>query len=242
MTRASQHVRRCHIRILEQTIVLGGQCPARLNPMLQTRELHPQDGGLQRGQTIVVAFHARAIALLLAPTSQQSGFARILRIIGGQHAAFARRTEVLGGIKTEAADVTDTAGAPTLVFGAMGLRGVFDDHQLVTSRDLENRIHVGALTIEMHQQNSARALGNGGFDLAYVDVEGGGVDIHEYRGCADVTDGRDGGIKRERNGDHFIAWSDARGQQSQMQGAGSRNSRLRHVWRRNILRTLLPAT
>ncbi len=105
----------------------------------------------------------------------------------------------------------------------MGLRRVLNHQKFMASRNFENRVHVGALSVEMHQQNGAGARGDGGFDFCCINIERGGVDIHVNRCRAHIADGGDSGVKGEGNGDHLIARLNAGGQQSQVQRAGSRN-------------------
>ncbi len=176
---------------------------------------------MKRWQAVVETLQTRAIALLFTPTAQQCRRARVLRIVGGQHAAFAGRSQVLGGIKTEASDIAHGARAPAAIFGAVGLSGVLNDDQLVASRDIENRIHFGALPVEMHQQDGARAAGDRSFDFGGVDVACRRVDIDENRRGADVPDGGHRGVKGEWNGDYFVAGLNAGRQQRQMERTGS---------------------
>ena len=73
----------------------------------------------------------------------------------------------------------------------------------------------------MDRQNRLGARCNGGRDPAWVDVEGIGVDIHQNRRRARVSDGGNRGDKGERRGNHFIAGTDAGGQKRQVQRAGA---------------------
>ena len=44
-----------------------------------------------------------------------------------------------------------TAGASALVLGTMRLRCILDHHQVMSPRDLQDRIHVGGAAVEMYR-------------------------------------------------------------------------------------------
>ena len=56
--------------------------------------------------------------------------------------------------------IAKTPGAPALVFGADGLRGVLDHKELVPLSHLHHRIHVGHLAVKMHRDDRARSRGD----------------------------------------------------------------------------------
>ncbi len=76
------------------------------------------------------------------------------------HAALAVGTEVLAGIEAEAAHVAEAADATALVLGAVRLAGILDHDQAVAARDLEDRIHVGRLAVQVHRDDGLGARGD----------------------------------------------------------------------------------
>src|ERR1700693_1187260 len=127
--------------------------------------------------------------MLFAPISQAADGSSIFGIVGGNQSTFAGRAKVLGGVEAEAANVADASGTPATIFGAMRLRHVFDHHQFVPAGDVQDRIHIRGLAVEMYRQNSASAFGDGGFDLPDVDVKCPGIDVDIDRGRPNVTNG-----------------------------------------------------
>src|SRR5712671_4488733 len=95
------------------------------------------------------------ITPLFSPASQQPYMAVVLRIAGGNHAAFTRGAQIFGWIKAEASDIADAAGTPSVIFGARCLRRVFDDYQLMAAGNFQDRIHVGWESVQVDRHDRA---------------------------------------------------------------------------------------
>ena len=104
----------------------------------------------------------------------------------------------------------------------MSLTGILDDDEMVTTGNLQNRIHVCRLAVQVDRQDGPGALGDRCLDQTRVDGVGLRVDVHEHGRGAAVADRRDGGNEGERHGDDFVAGPDAGGEQGQVQRAGAR--------------------
>ena len=82
-------------------------------------------------------------------------FLRQIRVVGGNCSSLAASTQVLARIETEGRCLPHRSGLfPAFVFareilGAMGLARVFHDYEIVSVGQLQNRIHVGRLSVEM---------------------------------------------------------------------------------------------
>ncbi len=113
------------------------------------------------------------------------------------------------------------SGAAALVERAMSVGGVLDDIKRVSAGDLQQRIHVHDLPVEVNGQDCFGARGDGCFDLRYIHVECHAVDIHKDRRCAGVGDGEDGRNIGVGNSDDLIARPHAAGQQRQVQRFGA---------------------
>src|SRR6267378_8531702 len=111
------------------------------------------------------------ILMLLSPVAQDAKGARVLSIIRHHHSALTVRAQILTRIKTETAQVADAAHSTPLVLSAMSLGGVFDDNQIMTPCDLQNRIHVGRLAVEMNGHDRLSAFRDRALDLTYVHCE-----------------------------------------------------------------------
>src|SRR5271154_5161132 len=128
-----------------------------------------------------------------------------LLICCGDDASISIGAQVLGGIKTERrgyAKRTRPAPAP---LSANRLRGVLHnrDVSIYCSIHFSNyaveRIHVGALSVEMYGKNRAKIRNSPGanrlIDQCRIQIQGSGIDIHKNRRCA-RPDNRTGGSKK----------------------------------------------
>ena len=199
--------------------VFGGMRAARLGPRLEMAQLHAEHGALHAVHAVVEGAELVLVAHLLAPRAQEAQLLRPLGVVGHHRAALAVGAEILAGIEAEAAEVAHRAAPPPVVLGAVRLARVLDDGDALAPRDVENRVHVGRLAVQVHGNDGFRPRGDGGFELRRIHRPIARLDVHEHRRGARVFDGRDGGHEGVRDGDHFVAASDAGGEQRQVQGA-----------------------
>ena len=101
------------------------------------------------------------------------------RLSDGHQAAVAGGAEVLRGEEAEAAVVAHRARPPPLVLGADGLGGVLNHDQAATPGDVQDRVHLGALAVEVDGNDRLRARRNAALDLRGVDVVRVRQDVHE---------------------------------------------------------------
>lgn len=151
---------------------------------------------------VIDVFPARAVI------AQQHHPRGETRVIGRDRARIAKRAKVLAGIETPADDIAMRADAPALVSRTMGLRGILDHAQAVTAGDVEDRVQIGRLAIEMHGQQRAGSRGNRGLDACGVDIMGGGIRLdrdghgphtRDRQPCRDIS---------VRGHDHLVARPD----------------------------------
>ncbi len=119
----------------------------------------------------VVADDLVPVLLLGAVVAQHTQAARDLRVIRDDRPALAVRAEVLARVEAEAAGACERADAAALVAGAVRLRRVLDDEEVVTVCHFEDGVEVCGLTVEVDGYNGARARGDGRLYLVRVDVE-----------------------------------------------------------------------
>ena len=122
------------------------------------RQLHVEHRGLDLVEPEIAADELVVVLRLHAVHAQLHELRGQRFVVGDAGAGITEGAEVLGGEERQAADVADGAGAPALrVFGADGLRGIFDDAQAVTARDLHDARHVGHLAVQVHGHDGAHA-------------------------------------------------------------------------------------
>src|ERR1700683_985113 len=119
-------------------------------------EFHAQDARLQGIEASVVALDIVIILLRLTVLAQHAHFLGDRFTVGGFRARFAASTQILSWVKAESRGVAHGAGFPPAIFllrkilGAMSLAGVFHHNQVVATREIEERIHVRSLSVNMH--------------------------------------------------------------------------------------------
>ena len=109
----------------------------------------------------------------------------------------------------------------SFVFRAVRLRGIFDHDQSVPPGDFHDRVHVGGLTVKMHRQDRLRARRDRSLNRSGIHGERSGIDIDQHGLRSGIADRGDAGDKSKRDGDDFIAGTNARGEQGEMQRAGA---------------------
>ena len=135
--------------VLKTFGVTGCIFPTGPVPALQPFQLDAEHRSLDRIETAVVAFEVVKIFLRLPVIPDHAHLLRHLFVLRHDGPGFAEGSEVLAGIEAETASRAQRAGLPVFIGGAVGLAGVFDDDKLVLPGDLEDRVHVGRLAVEV---------------------------------------------------------------------------------------------
>jgi hypothetical protein len=102
-------------------------------------------------------------------------------VIGHAHSAVAHSAEILAWEETEAPDGADASGLAPFVRGRNRLRGVLDNVQAVTPRDVHDGIHLRHLAEQVYRHDRPRAFGHRAFDQVRVDVVRPWVNIEQDR-------------------------------------------------------------
>jgi hypothetical protein len=148
--------RQPHRRSGERASVLGRAVAARLRPPLEMRQFHPEDGALYSVHPVVEAFDGVLVAALLAPAAQRSDAPGHLRVARHDSPTLAVCAEILSGIEAETGHRAHRAAAAPAILGTVCLRSVLDHREAPPLRDLENRIHVGRLAVQVHGDDRLR--------------------------------------------------------------------------------------
>src|SRR5712691_9417472 len=131
-------------------------------------ELDPQHCALKSVQTIVISKHSVMISLTLPLIAQDSDSSCVLVMGCDNRPALPVSAEVLGRIEAEAGKVTEASCVTSFVLCAVRLRGVFNNQQIVSACNIENRIHIRALPIQMHGHDCFGAWCDRGFYLCRI--------------------------------------------------------------------------
>src|ERR1035438_7749686 len=92
--------------------------------------------------------------------------------IGDHGTAIAKTPEVLLNYKAGAGSVTELTDAEPIAARPDALGVVFNHKQAVEAGDFANRLHVGALTVEVDRHQRLRPGRDGRFDLGGIDTVG----------------------------------------------------------------------
>ena len=175
-------------------------------------------------------------------------------VVGRDGAGFTAGAQILAGVEAErrgAAHGSGLAPAALLlreVFRAVRLAGVLDDDQVVAGGQLQDRVHVGHLPVQVDREDrrhrTSRALAHHaarlrvrsalglqvGTQFLGIHRVGARVDVDEVEPCAGLRDRLGGREEGERNRQHGVSGSDARRDQRQshrVRSAGHSNAKAR---------------
>ena len=146
----------------------------------------------------------------------------VFGVVTDHHTTVAESTEIFGGEKGQTAHVPEGAGGVTVLLCTDRLRGVFDHQQIVLTSESIDGAHVGHLPKQMHRCDRASFVGDHGFDLGDVNVEGAGLDVDKHWRCTEAHDRADRAEERIRGGDDFIAFANAHRHHGDDQCVGTR--------------------
>src|ERR1700735_4802885 len=134
-------------------------------------QLHAQYRALQTLHAVIESTQHMVILAILSPVAQHANSFRISSVVRRDRSALPIRSEVFGGIETETSDVADAARSPAFVLRPVRFCGIFNHNQAMAPRDLQDRVHVGCLSVEMDRQNHFRSRSNRRLDRSRIHVE-----------------------------------------------------------------------
>ena len=124
------------------------------------REFHPQKRGLQWVEAAIEALHFVHIFFARAIIAQHADAVGDFWVVGRDRAAIAHGAEILARIKAPGHGIAMRAEALAFVSRTMGLGGIFEYVKPVFAGDLNDRIQIRGLAIEMHRQKDTRPRGD----------------------------------------------------------------------------------
>ncbi len=104
---------------------------------------------------------------------------------------------------------------------AGGLRGIFDDAEVVSLGEREDIAHRRGFPIEMDGDDGAGAGGDAPLGIGRVHVKAVGKGIHEDRSGAHVANAGGGRGIGEGGNEHFVAGADAEGHERKGERVGA---------------------
>src|SRR5262245_53975731 len=92
---------------------------------------------------------------------QQAKSIRQFIVVGHHGTGVTVRPEILPGIEAEAPGVTKRAHWPPPVMSAVGLTGIFDDFQIMSTRYSEHAGQICGMAVKMNGNNGLRLRSDG---------------------------------------------------------------------------------
>jgi len=199
----------------------GDRGPA-LIPTGQVRELHAEDGRLKFIEPRIKPVQVVVVTLLDAVDAQHPQLLGEGWILGDAHTTIAVGTKVLGGIKTEAANTTDTREAPAFPRRTDGLSTVFYQRQSVALAQGQQVPKRRCLTEEMYRQQGLGARRDAPGHVDRIEGEGPRINVGENHLGPQLMNALGRGNIGERRRDDLVARTDVEGLEGQRQGVGAR--------------------
>ena len=139
------------------------------------------------------------------------------RLVGHQRSALAIGPQGFARIETETRRAAERAHGSALVLGAMRVRRIFDERQVMSLAHRPEAIHVTGMPEKMDRQHRLGARRDGALDQVWIQIAGRVLRVHIDRLGADVRDGPTGGNESERSGNDLVAGLDVEQAQGQVQ-------------------------
>src|SRR6266571_4638137 len=124
-------------------------------------------------------------------------------IICDDHAPVACH-QILACVKAKTAGIPESTRMLLSILCTDRVGSIFDDHQMTTSRDLKNSIHIARLACHMDWNDCLGPRRDPFFDKFWRYVKCGSVYVHEHWSCALVKDGVGSSGESDRASDYFI--------------------------------------
>src|SRR5262245_51849604 len=178
-------------------------------------QLHTQYRCVQAVEAAADAFHLVDILVESPVIGPHPDSANQIFVLTHDRPNIAVYAEVLAWIKTEARHMPEGTHALSAPRRAVCLCGVLDHFQIVPASDLENRIHVAGLAVEMHGKDGTDLQSNGGFNLFGIDHERVFLDVDEDGLGTSRGNSFRGRNERINGRDHLVPGSEAERMQCQ---------------------------
>ena len=126
------------------------------------------------------------------------------------------------GVKAEDGDVADRSNRAAFVGRRQSMSRVLDHSQAALARHRHDGVHIACLASEMHREYRLRLgpFAGGLGQFVRIDIEGVGIDVHEYRIAAEIPHHLGGGGKGKWGRQHLVAGPNADRLERQMQACG----------------------
>ena len=195
--------------------------------LIKVFQLHSRHRGAQRRHAELEAEARRRITLVRRWQIQQTlvmpeanHLLPQFGAVGEEHAAFRGRHQFVR-LHAEDRGIGERAHRFAVIRRAVGVRGVFQNLEIVLLRNRDQCIHLRRHAEKVHDHDRLGARGDFLFNIIWIEADALRFGLREHRHAAAVQDGHDAGPPGRRGHNDFIAWADLKGVQRGVNGAGA---------------------
>ena len=136
--------------LLQKMIVGCRDLAAALVPLLDETQFDAQHRALDSVHAGVPANLLVVVAAGRTVIPQPLHVLAHIKVHGGRGSGIAKCAEILGWVKAEGRGASQGSGMAPIPCGSKGLRGIFDDHELVGGGNCVKGVSIHTLAVEMH--------------------------------------------------------------------------------------------
>jgi hypothetical protein len=211
--------------VTQQIAVAAGNGFAARKDSVNARKLRQTQRALHFGEAVietdfdvleprVCRFHGRVkgprFGFVTAMVTQSRYAPRDLGVSCNNHAAFTRG-DLFVGVEGENPGIAEGTNMAVADLRADRFAGIFDDEQVVTTRNVEKRSHRGRTAEGVNSNQGASAGRNDCFNVGRIEVPSLSVNVREDGLRANVADSIGDRNEGERRDDDLVARADSQG-------------------------------
>jgi len=159
-------------------VMCGDFAPVRIKG-IEVLKHDPPNGGIDLVEPNVIARKLMVVLALAPMVPQHSQPLSHLGVVRRDASAVAKHRQVLRREKTEGPEISDAPNRSVLVFGALSLRTIFNDPQMMPGGDSQHTVNVQGMAVKIDWNYADRAWSDRGFDLVEVH-QISLIHVHEY--------------------------------------------------------------
>src|SRR3989338_6701775 len=174
-------------------------------PLIKKFQFFVKHCGLERIKPRIIPENFMLVLSDTAVVSKLPRFYREILIIRNNHSRVSIRSQILPGVKTKAAKIAECSDFFPAVFGPVRLTCVFDDLEVVRTRNPQDRVHIRGLAIEMHRDNRFCMGPNPRFKRRNIKISCFRIYVNEHRGSSGMNNRACGCNKRRRDHNSLVS-------------------------------------
>src|SRR5437868_7980773 len=189
-------------------------------PVVQKTQFVVENCPLQCIHSVIKAYLCMLVLRKPTVVAQSAEPGCQVGVVSGNRAGITKCAQVFPRIKAETGGGTEAADAAPIKICAMRLSGIFNQNDPFIVTNLFQFTHAQRLAVKVYGDHSTTMGTNGVGKRVQVHLPSRFVCINKNRACTGEINRRSRGYERVRGDDYFVARSNPRSEQYQMQGSG----------------------